>query len=218
MMPIEPRSIRAGLSFRTCAVLFVFLAALAGWGSLNAQSQKAPPPNCLGGTLDAPIRLEVFSDFQCGWCKAFYTETVTQILKNYSPADKVCVIYYEFPLETHPYGRKAAGYSLAAQHIGKKQWLAVVDALYTKQEKWSADGDIEAAIKGAVSAEDFELLKKNLQDPSIEEAIKRDIALGLKKGVTGTPSVFVTTLNKEQLKVQYLSYEVWKDYFNSIVK
>ena len=216
MMQRELRPVRK--LFLVFAIVAALLAALAIRTPSNAQSQKAPPPNCLGGTLDAPIRLEVFSDFQCGWCKSFYTETVTQILKNYSPADKVCVIYYEFPLDNHPYGMKAARYSLAAQRVGRKQWLAVLDALYTKQEKWSADGDIESALRSAISAEDLESIRKTLLDPAIDEAIARDIALGKKKGVTGTPTVFVTALNREQPKVQYLSYEVWKDYFNSIVK
>jgi protein-disulfide isomerase len=90
----------------------------------------------MGGTPDAPIQMEVFSDFQCGYCRAFYVETITQVLNSYTPSDKICVTYYEFPLDNHTYSRKAARYSLAAQRVGKKQWLAVVDALYTKQEQW----------------------------------------------------------------------------------
>jgi protein-disulfide isomerase len=57
-----------------------------------------------------------------------------------------------------------------------------------------------------------------MQDPSIDEEIARDIALGQKKGVNGTPSIFLTTLNKEQPKYPYVPYRVLKDYFDSIVK
>lgn len=202
-------------SLKILAVLFVTLAFLA---PANVQSQKNQPLNCAGGTLDAPIRMEIFSDFQCSWCRAFYLETVTQVLKDYSPADKICVIYHEFPLDIHAYGRKAARYSLAAQRVGKKQWLAVMDALYTKQEQWAADGNIDVILKGVVSAEDFDQIKKILQDPLIDEAMARDIALGQQKGVTGTPSIFLTALNKEQPKTPYVPYKVLKDYFDSIVK
>ena len=200
---------------RIAAFFIVTLAVIAG---LNAQSQRSQPANCLGGTMDAPIRLEVFSDFQCSWCRMFYLETVTQVLKNYSASDKICVIYYEFPLEMHAYGRKAARYSLAAQRAGRGQWLAVIDALYSKQEQWAADGNIDAVIKGVLSPEDFDQIKKNLQDPSIDESINRDITLGQKRGVDGTPSIFLTTLNKEHPKLPYAPYAVWKDYFDSIVK
>jgi len=133
------RLAREAFIIHSLKILAVVLLTIVVLTPGNAQYLKNQPPNCAGGTLDAPIRMEIFSDFQCTWCRAFYLETVTQVLKSYSPADKVCVIYYEFPLDMHPYGRKAARYSIAAQHVGKKQWLAVVDALYTKQEQWAAD-------------------------------------------------------------------------------
>jgi protein-disulfide isomerase len=200
---------------RISIILFVVLTGLA---PAISQSQKNQPANCLGGTLDAPIKLEVFSDFQCSWCKKFYVETITQVLKSYSAEDKVCVIYYEFPLQMHPYGHKAARYSIAAQRIGRKQWLAVFDALYTKQEQWALDGNIDGTIRSVLSAEDFDRIKKNLQDPSIDEAIARDVALGQKRGVEGTPSIFLTTVNKEHPKYPYAPYAVWKGYFDTIVK
>jgi protein-disulfide isomerase len=200
---------------RFLIILFVVLTGLA---PANSQSQKNQPANCLGGTLDAPIKLEVFSDFQCSWCKKLYTETVVQILKNYSPEDKICVRYYEFPLQMHAYSQKAARYSVAAQRIGRKQWLALVDALYTKQDLWALDGNIDGIIKGVLSSEDFEKIKKNLQDPSIDEAIDRDVDLGKKRGVEGTPSIFLTTVNKEHPKYPYAPYAVWKGYFDTIVK
>ena len=199
-------------------ILAVLVVILAVFVPTNAQSQKNQPANCIGGTLDAPIKLEVFSDFQCSWCKMFYMETVTQVLKNYSPNDKICVIYYEFPLQMHPYGHKAARYSIATQRVGKKQWLAVIDALYTNQEKWGLDGNIDAVIKGVLSAEDFDQIKKNLLDPLIDEAIARDISIGQKRGVEGTPSIFLTALNKEHPKYPYAPYAVWKGYFDRIVK
>jgi protein-disulfide isomerase len=199
-------------------ILMILLPALMVIPPTNSQSQKKQPANCVGGTTDAPIKLEVFSDFQCSWCKKFYEETITQVLKTYSAEDKVCVIYYEFPLQGHAYGHKAARYSIAAQRVGRKQWVAVLDALYTKQEQWALDGNIEGAIKSVLSAEDFDRVKKNLLDPSIDEAIARDVALGEKRGVEGTPSIFLTALNKEHPKYPYAPYAVWKGYFDRIVK
>jgi len=197
------------------AILFVALSSLTQG---ETQTQMKLPLNCVCGTPDAPIRLDVFSDFQCGYCRAFYLETVIQVRKNYAPEDKICVIYHEFPLDKHAYGRKAARYSLAAQRVGRNQWLAVVDALYAKQEQWSLDGNIEAALKLAVSAEDLDRIKENMQDPLIDDVIAKDIALGLKKGVTGTPTVFMTALNKERLKAPYLTYKAWQEFFGRFVK
>jgi len=199
-------------------ILTVLLMAMTIQGPLHSQTRNTPPQNCLGGTPDAPIQMEVFSDFQCPHCRAFYLETITQVLKNYTPSDKICVIYYEFPLGTYPYSRKAACYSLAAQHVGNKQWRAVIDALYTKQEQWGLDGNIDAALKGTMSADDLNLMKKIIQDSSVEETIKRDIALGESRGVTSTPSIFMTVLNKKHPKYPYAPFQVWKDFFDTIVK
>lgn len=218
MMQSKSRLICKRLAFRSLKLLALLFVVLSIIVPAIAQFQEKLPMNSVCGTLDAPIRLDVFSDFQCGYCRAFYLETVVQVRKIYAPEDKICIIYHEFPIETHAYGRKAARYSLAAQRVGRNQWLAVMDALYTKQEQWALDGNIDAALKGAVSAEDLNQIKKNLQDPSIDTAIAEDIALALKKGVTGTPTVFMTALNKERLKAPYLTYKAWQEFFGRFVK
>jgi len=218
MMQSKSRLICKRLAFRSLKLLALLFVVLSIIVPAIAQSQEKLPMNSVCGTLDAPIRLDVFSDFQCGYCRAFYLETVVQVRKIYAPEDKICIIYHEFPIETHAYGRKAARYSLAAQRVGRNQWLAVMDALYTKQEQWALDGNIDAALKGAVSVEDLDRIKKNLQDSLIDEAIARDIALGLKKGVTGTPTVFMTALNKERLRAPYLTYKAWQEFFGRFVK
>jgi protein-disulfide isomerase len=213
---MQPGSIRKTLVHIMAILLTLLVIAQTTQDSLLSQPRTAL--NCLGGTPDAPIQLEVYSDFQCAYCRLFYLETITRVLKTYTPSNKICVLYNEFPLERHAYSRKAAGYSLAAQRVGKKQWLAVIDALYTKQEQWGLDGNIDAALKGTMSADDFDLMKKIMQDPSIEESIKRDMDLGEKRGVTGTPSIFLTVLDKKHPKYPYAPYQVWKDFFDTIVK
>ena len=217
-MQQESRPIRKMRMRHMAITLSVLILTLMPQVPLISQAKTTSPLNCLGGTSDAPIQMEVYSDFQCGYCRAFYLETVVQVRKIYAPEDKICIIYHEFPIETHAYGRKAARYSLAAQRVGRNQWLAVMDALYTKQEQWALDGNIDAALKVAVSAEDLDQIKKNLQDPSIDTAIAKDIALALKKGVTGTPTVFMTALNKERLKAPYLTYKAWQEFFGRFVK
>jgi protein-disulfide isomerase len=209
MMQQESRPIRKIRVRQMAITLAVLIFTLIPQVPLISQARTTPPPNCLGGMSDAPIQMEVYSDFQCGYCRLFYLETITQVLKNYTPSNKICVLYNEFPLERHPYSRMAARYSLAAQRVGKKQWLAVIDALYT---------NIDAELKGTMSADDFDLTKKIMQDPSIEEAIKRDMDRGEKMGVTGTPAIFMTVLNKKHPKYPYAPYQVWKDFFDTIVK
>ncbi len=174
--------------------------------------------NCLGGGLGAPIKIEVFSDFQCPACRVLYMDTMKQVLKDYCNLDKVCVIYYEFPLAIHPHAREAARYALAARKLGRQQWLAVVDSIYADQAIWSQNGMVQVSVARVLSPSDFQSLQKMLQDPSINQTIERDIALGQDRKVQSTPTMFVTAIGKEQRVDGGLPYPVLKNFFDKIVK
>jgi protein-disulfide isomerase len=183
-----------------------------------AVPQRAQPPNCVGGTLSAPIRLEIFSDFQCSACRTFYLEVIPEVVKKYGRSGKVCVLYNEFPLNGHPYSRKASRYSLAAQRIDRKLWLTVMDALYQRQPLWMSDGNIDRALAGVVSARDLIRIKNLAAQPSIDSAVGREIAYAEKNRVHATPTIFLTARNKTQRVEGALPYEVWKDIFDDILE
>jgi len=61
------------------SVLFIVSTVLA---AADAGPQRSQPPNCVLGTLSSPVRLEVFSDFQCPACRTFYLDVVMQVVKN----------------------------------------------------------------------------------------------------------------------------------------
>jgi protein-disulfide isomerase len=212
--------LRAAMRTQRSAMILSGLILAVGVTAAGVRSQEAVRADqVLGGKLDAPIRIEVFSDFQCPACRAFYVSTIRQVLKDYCQTDKACVIYHEFPLAMHPYSREAARYSVAAQRLGRAQWAAVLDALYENQEKWSLDGKVDAAILGAGSPQDFAKIKKMLQEPSIEEAIVRDIALGQARQVKSTPTWFAASpATKEQRVEGPLEYKVLKPWMDNIIK
>jgi protein-disulfide isomerase len=197
--------------------LLASITMLANFG-LKAQSSSSPEEALLGGSLDAPIRIDLFSDYQCPACRNLYLETIRPVLKDYAEANKVCIVYHDFPLKMHQYAREAARFSQAALRVGRRQWLAVVDALYTNQPAWSQDGKIEAAITAAVSPEDLQKIKKLMAYPYINEAIERDIALGQNRKVESTPTFFLNAVGREQKVVGGIPYPVLRDFFNRIVK
>ncbi len=197
------------------ALLILVVAAPRG---ASGQANSITPEHCLGGTLDAPIRIEVFSDFECPSCREFYLNSIRPVLKDYCSLDKVCVVYYEFPLASHKYSREAARNSKAAQRLGRKEWLAVMDALYINQQKWSQNGSVDEVVFLALGADDYLRLKKMLLAPSIDTSIESEISMGKKREVTSTPTLFVNAIGREQKVVGGLPYSVLKDFFDSIVK
>jgi protein-disulfide isomerase len=172
----------------------------------------------LGGSLSSPIKIEVFSDFECPSCRAFFLETVRPILKEYSSKDKVCVIYYEFPLAMHKYSRAAARYVTAASRMGRQKVLQLMEILFIDQAQWSQDGNIEASISKALSPEDFKKLKMLMMDTSINADIEKEIQLGRLKKIESTPTLFITQPGKQQKVDQLVTYPVLKQFIDAIVK
>jgi len=186
--------------------------------SIPLRSADEVSGQILGGSLDAPVRIEVYSDFQCSYCRQLYLETIKPLLQEYASKDKVCVIYHEFPLAMHPYAREAARYSEAAAQLGQQTLLPVYDFLFTDQDKWAKDGSLEATVSKALSAEDFLKLKKLLQDSSINAAIEKEIRLGLERKVDSTPTLLISYIGRQQKVQGYVTYPVMKQFLDTIVK
>ncbi len=203
---------------RTLLVFTLGLMLALVLAGLPAAAQKASPEaECVGGQATSPVRIEVFSDFQCPACQSFYLSTIRQVLATYSRENKVCVVYHEMPLQQHQYSRPAARYAIAARRVGRMQWIRVADALYSFQGRWSTSGDVEGTVAKALSPENFAKVKEHLKDPSIDALIDRDLALAQRKGVRSTPTYFITAQGNEQKVVGATQYDILKRYLDTIL-
>jgi protein-disulfide isomerase len=205
---------------KSCLTLSMLVLSLA-FVSRGAQPAEAFSGLALGGSANAPIKMEVFSDFECPGCREFYREVVRPVLQDYASKDKVCVIYYEFPLNKHKHAREAARYCEAAYKIGRDQALKVMDALFTDQGQWILNGNIEKIVAKALSPKEMKALKTNLNDPSIDSAIDQGIQLGKMRAVSGTPTMFVYYWGKKQRveNPQLLLYQYFKkDFLDKILQ
>ena len=181
---------------RALAVLLVFLAHL----TLDAQTQVT----CHRGKPNAPIRIEVFSDYECPGCRAFYLQTMKQVFLNYADKGTACVIYREYP--TYPHSREAARWARAAMRVGPRQWGLAADALFQSQPDWSRTGNVEAVVAAAIGARDMTAVRKYADDPTMDDAIDRDAIEGLKLKITTTPTLFITGRGKTEKAEGALTY------------
>jgi protein-disulfide isomerase len=200
------------------AKLTLILIVISLFGSAPMRSSDDAPGQMIGGSADSPIRIEVFSDFQCSACREFYLGTVKQVLQDYSSRDKVCIIYHEFPLTIHRYSREAARYSEAAGRLGVPKLLSVMDVLFSDQALWSQDGKLEPSVSKALSHDDFLKLKKIMSDPTIDLAVERELQLGIKSEIKSTPTMFISYIGKKQKVEGIVTYLVLKQFIDSIVK
>jgi protein-disulfide isomerase len=196
--------------------ILLTLAILGQIPSKAVQSDDAS--SYLIGKSDSPVRIEIFSDLQCPSCRTFYLYTVLSLIKEYSAVGKVGIAFREFPLEMHPVSRPAARYIVAAKSLSREQWIKVIEQLYTCQAEWSYDGKIEPVLSRILSPGEMQTLKAKLDDPAVEKAIDRDIALGKEKKVESTPTVFVTIGGNEQRLVGGLSFPVLKEFIDRSLK
>lgn len=172
----------------------------------------------LGGSLKSPIRIEVFSDFQCGHCRDLYLNTIRPLLREYSSKDQVCVIYHEFPLEMHKYAREASRYSEAAAQMGIDQLLPVMDAIFTDQPAWAKDGSLEASVAKALPRDQFLKLKEIMKGAGIDSAIDREIRSGLDKKIDTTPTLLISYAGKNHKVEGVVPYAAMKQFIDSVLK
>lgn len=198
--------------------LLVFLILCSAAWSVPVQSANRTSGQILGGSANSPVKLEVFSDFQCPACRELFLGTIRQVIKEYSSKDKVCVIYYEYPLNMHPYARTAARYITAASQMGSQKILPLFETLFVDQAQWSQDGNIDASISKALPREEFQKLKRLMQDASINAAIDKELQLGMLKEVKSTPTMFISYPGKQQKVEGLVTYPVMKQFIDSIVK
>jgi protein-disulfide isomerase len=194
------------------------LAAILLGGALLVQSpaRAAESGDCIRGNPSAPIKIEVFSDFQCPACQAFYLRTMRDVLVEYGDSGKACIVYREFPLQMHAHARQAARYGHAAMRLGRAQWGQVADALFQNQQSWGASGDIESVVANVLSKNSLDALHKELEDEtSLEAAINADINLGVQRGVNSTPTFFVTSNGKTEKIAAAVQYPILKRYLDS---
>ena len=198
---------------KSTALLVAFIAA---WSTLG-QTAEQTSGQIIGGSLKAPIRIEVFSDFQCPGCRELYLTTIRRVIQEYSSKDKVCVIYHEYPLPQHQYSHQAARYSQAASRLGLQKLLPVFDALFTDQAQWGQDGSLDASVSKVLPKEDFQKLKKILQDSSINAAIEKELKLAKLKDIKITPTMFVYYSGKQKKVEGLVTYPVMKNFLDQIV-
>jgi protein-disulfide isomerase len=195
----------------------LLLAAFLLIWPISLSSSEDAPGRMLGGSENSPIRIDVFSDFQCSACREFYLSTVRKVLKEYSSKDKVCVVYHEFPLSYHPYALEAARYCEAAWRMGVQKLLPVMESLYVDQANWVQDGTLEDSVARALSSEDFLKLKEIMKDPGIDEAIEKEVQLGAKEKIAATPTLIISYTGKKKRVEGLVTYLVMKTFIEDVL-
>jgi len=142
------------------------------------------------GSESAPVTIVEFTDYQCPYCEQYFTDTYSQIDKEYIKAGKVRYLLHDLPLPMHPNAPAAAVAARCAGDQGK--YWEMHDLLFKKQAEWSAADPTDkflgyAGTLGLKSA-DFSACTKN---GKYSAQVSASTSLAQELGVDGTPGFFV---------------------------
>lgn len=135
------------------------------------------------GSLDAPVVIAEFADFECPYCGAAYG-VLEKIRAKYG--DRVTFVFRHYPLSMHPHAMAAAEAAEAAASVGK--FWEMYDQLYRHQAALrNSDLRSYAEAVGVPGASVSSAIEHN----TYRERIERDERSGDESGIEGTPSLFI---------------------------
>jgi protein-disulfide isomerase len=172
-------------------------------------------PHKAFGSKNAPVIMEVYSDFQCPACKQLFKTTNQQLMDDYVNTSKVYLVHRDFPLPMHAYSRVAASYARAAAHIGKTE--VVEQALFQSQEKWEANGDVKGIVASVLNAADMKKVQALVDGKTLEPLVQKDVQLGQMVPINQTPTTVFHSKGQTYPYVGVMSYDVLKQFLDQLL-
>jgi len=136
------------------------------------------------GPDDAPVKLVLFSDFECPYCRDFGV-TLAEIIDDYG--DKVQLVFRQFPLTSiHPNAQRAAEASLCARD--QERFWEAHDIMFENQRSLT-EGNILAQMESLEL--DMGKFKECLASGRHKPDVREDIRAGSAAGADSTPTLFI---------------------------
>ena len=193
---------------------------LAGQAKVRHAKVVTPPPDPTAmkayGQKTAPITMEVFSDYQCPACRAFYQDTLRLVIENYVNSGKVYLVHRDFPLPIHTYSRQAARYANAAARIGR--FDKAEEALFAKQDSWGKDGNLEGALSSMLKPAEMAKVRQLVTGNEVDAGIEKDMAEGNSLHVTQTPTSIIIFRGQTFPVGGVVGYPVLRQFFDQLLK
>ena len=142
------------------------------------------------GPADAKVVVVEFTDYQCPYCKQFFTATEQQLLDTYVKTGKVRFAVRNFPMSFHQNAQKAAEAAMCAGAQGK--FWEMHTTLFTKGNGDGTGLDTPSLKQYAADLQlDTTEFNSCLDNSEMGAAVQQDQVDGDAAGVSGTPSFFV---------------------------
>ena len=136
------------------------------------------------GSLDAPVILVEYGDFECPHCGRAYP--IVKAARR-QLGESLALVWRQFPLsEIHPHAIHAAEATEAAG--AQRKFWEMHDLLFEHQD---ALDDDDLITYGASLGLDVARYTAELRKGTYREHVRKDFLNGVRSGVNGTPTFFI---------------------------
>ncbi len=164
-----------------------------------SQVEASADDDAFLGDKNAPVEIIEFSDYQCPFCRKFWTETLPQIKSEYIDTGKVKFVYRDFPLDSiHPGATPAAE---AAECVrdqgGDEAYFEMHDKIFSEQNILDGGDPISGPVRGTAQFGTTELKKwaqdigydigSCLDSGKFRSEVQNDLSDAQSAGGRGTP-------------------------------
>jgi protein-disulfide isomerase len=169
------------------------------------------------GSPTAPVICEIYSDYQCPACAAFYTKEFPQFEAEYVKTGKVRVVHRDFPLPQHPFAKLAARYANAAGETG--HYEEVVKQLFASQAEWAVSGNADAAVAQVLPEKTMEKVRALVKsDPGLDATVSADLSMAGADRINQTPTIVFVYKGARQKVTGAPSFDLLRSYLGEMLK
>lgn len=145
------------------------------------------------GDPEAPVLMETYSDYQCPFCGRFVDQTLPSIEQNQIEDGDVVLVFYDFPLPSHPQAPAAHQAAYCAGEEGAAAYWAMHDMLFARLNTWANQQNTTELFTGFAGDLDLDVesFRECLESARFVDHVEASVASGARRGVNSTPSFFI---------------------------
>jgi protein-disulfide isomerase len=163
------------------------------------------------GSLNAPVKIVVYSDLECPFCKTFHWELM-KAYQEFGASGQVAIVYRNFPIDSlHPKARnEAAAAECVAEIGGNDKYWQFLDKLFTVTPSNNGLDPAQLPILAqsvGISAKDFQTC---LASGKYAAEVGAEVLEAEKLGAQGTPFPVVVTATSKTPLGGFVPYEQFR--------
>ena len=171
------------------------------------------------GDLNAPLTMVEFGDYQCTFCKKFFSETEESIITNYVKTGKVKILFKDFVVVP---GNDSVNAANAAHCANDQEMFWQYHS--TLYNNWDGEGTGWASSEqlhqfASTLGLDMDKFSECMSKSKWKELVDASHADGRTLGVDATPTFFIIDQNNKVLKITGAQhYDVFQEVFDSLLE